>query len=160
MQPELTQSTQRSSSPTVSPGHNQSDHHGRHQQDHRASEHLPSGDSGREEHRSAHRPATKAAARAARGPEVSDPSVTRLSSASPSQSRSPVDRISEHENATSYTPKKKHGGPSFTVVQKIRNAGSKQCVVTDFPNGEYLGRRTTQPLLISYQRSSHISYHI
>ena len=160
MQPALTQSTQRSSSPTLSPRHNQSNNHGCHQQDHRASAHLPPGDSGGEERRCAHRPATKAAALAARGSDVSDHSVTRLTSASPPQSSSPVDRISEHENAASYTAKKRHGGPSFTVVQRIRNAGSKQCVLTDLPNGENLGLSTIQPVLISYQRSSHMSSHI
>ena len=160
MQPELTLSTQRNSPPTASPAQDQSNHHGRHQQDHYASEHLLPGESGGEERRSTHWPASTAAASATRGHSVSDSTVTRLSSASPPQSRSPVDRISEHENATSYTPRKKHDGPSFTVVQRIRKAGSNQCVITDFPNGENRGRRATQPLLISHQRSSHISYHI
>ena len=146
MQPEPTQVTQKSSSPKVSPDHHQSNHHGRQQQDHHALGSLHSGESGGEDHRSTHRPATTAAPPALLGSPVSEHSVARLSSASPPHSRSPVNRISEHEKARPYTPKTKHGGPSFTVVQRSRKSGGPgQCAITGFPNGKNNGKASFRP---------------
>lgn len=136
MQPEPTRSTQKSSSPKASPDPNPSNHHGRHEQDKHALGDLPSGESGGEDHSSAHRLATTAARPAVRGSLASEPSAARLNSASPPHSRSPVSRISEHEKASSYMPRKKHGGPSFTVVQRRRTPEHEHCTITDFPNGE------------------------
>lgn len=136
MQPEPTRLTQKSSSSNSSPDPNQPNHHGRHEHDQHALGDLLSGESGGEDHSSAHRPATTAARPAVRGSPVSEPSATRLNSVSPPHSRSPVSRISEHEKASSYLPRKKHNGPSFTVVQRRRIPGPGNCTITDFPNGE------------------------
>ncbi len=136
MQPEPTQLTQKSSSSTASSEPNQPDHHGRHEHNQHALGDLPSGESGGEDRGSAHPPATTAARPAVRGSPVSEPSDARLNSVSPPHSRSPVSRISDHERASSYSPKKKHGGPSFTVVQRRRIPGSEHCTITDFPNGQ------------------------
>lgn len=48
---------------------------------------------------------------------------------------SPVDRIAEHENASSYLPKKRGQGPAFAVIQRGRNVTTGQVVLADFPNG-------------------------
>lgn len=136
MQPEPTRLTQKSSSPNASPDPSQLSHHGRQEHDQHALGDLPSGESGSEDSSSAHRPGRTAAPPALRGSPVPEPSPARLSSVSPPHSRSPVSRISDHEKASSYIPRKKHSGPSFTVVQRRRVSGPEHCTITEFPNGE------------------------
>ncbi len=48
---------------------------------------------------------------------------------------SPVDRIAEHEKASSYLPKRRNQGPAFAVIQRGRNATTGQVALADFPNG-------------------------
>lgn len=49
--------------------------------------------------------------------------------------RSPVDRIADHEKASSYLPKIRSQGPAFAVIQRGRNATIGQLALADFPNG-------------------------
>lgn len=144
MQPEPTPITQKSS--TSDPQDNpQSLHHGRQQQDHHAPGNLSSEESEGRDQRSTHRPAATAIPSPGRGSPRSDRSTSRLSSVSPPHSRSPGERIAEHEKATSYISRKKHGGPSFTVVQKSKNAGPSQGSVMDFPNGNINNQNPSCP---------------
>jgi hypothetical protein len=48
---------------------------------------------------------------------------------------SPVDRIDEHEKASSYSPSRRNRGPAFAVIQRGRNATIGQVALADFPNG-------------------------
>lgn len=75
--------------------------------------------------------------------EGSESSLGRLSAFRP-LSRSPVDRISEHEKAlTNITTKKKRGRVAFTVVQRSRKPDSPETAIVDFPNGLLIRSRTT-----------------
>ncbi len=70
--------------------------------------------------------------------EVSSGSRERPSrwlSASRTQGRSPVDRISDHEKALTRSAKKNRGGPAFTVVPRSSQPLSNQVNIADFPNG-------------------------
>ena len=59
----------------------------------------------------------------------------RLSPPSRPQTRSPIDRIAEHEKGLIYGPKKRNQAPGFTVVQRGKKPSSRQSVLTGFPNG-------------------------
>lgn len=162
MQPEPLQATQKSSSPDVTRNQPQPIQHGLNQQADSARSDLPRGESGGEKHRSIHHAATTAAAPAVHSSPIHEPPVSRLSSASPPHSRSPVDRIAEHEKATSYSPRKKQDGPSFTVVQRSRKFGSTQCFITDFPNGENHRRAEDQSYFaeVAVEVLTHILSHL
>ncbi|KAL2044323.1 hypothetical protein N7G274_003028 [Stereocaulon virgatum] len=58
----------------------------------------------------------------------------RLSPPSRPQTRSPSDRIAEHEKGLIYRPKKRNQAPGFTVIQRGKKSSSGQSVLTDFPN--------------------------
>ena len=62
-------------------------------------------------------------------------SLRRLSPPSRPQTRSPVDKIVEHEKALPKLPKRKKEGPSFTVVRGGREPASDRIAFVDFPNG-------------------------
>ncbi len=67
--------------------------------------------------------------------EGSERPLRRLSPPSRPHTRSPVDRIAEHERALPYMQKKKNQGPSFTVIQGGKKSGTCQFGIADFPNG-------------------------
>ncbi|KAL8937987.1 MAG: hypothetical protein Q9211_003420 [Gyalolechia sp. 1 TL-2023] len=63
-------------------------------------------------------------------------SQRRLSSTSSRSSKrtgSPVDRITEHEEAVVTSPKRKNEGPAFTIIRR-KASGSQRINLTDFPN--------------------------
>ena len=67
----------------------------------------------------------------------SPPSHAILRGLSPSNGSSPVvrNRITEYENATSTSPRRRHEGPAFEVVKSTRQPGDKRSPITDLPNG-------------------------
>ena len=69
--------------------------------------------------------------------DLAERSSQRLSSTSPSPTRSQGERIIEYEKATRYSSKKRRGGLGFTVVQRNRTQHSDQSSIFDFPNGMY-----------------------
>lgn len=142
MQPEPIKVTQKSSSLNLSQDASSTSNHGHHGQEPHASGSLPSGASGGDRWQSPDK--TQAASGCvARGPSPGDPSIARLRSVSPPQPRSPGERIAEHERASTYSIKKRHEGPAFTVVHRRKMSSSGQCSITDFPNGWYLDSCTS-----------------
>ena len=75
----------------------------------------------------------------------SDRSLGRLS-ASCFHTGSPKDRISEHEKALTRSSKKNRGGPTFTVVAKIKKPTHSGPAIANFPNGK---APTPNSLLVS-----------
>lgn len=53
-----------------------------------------------------------------------------------SPSQLPVDRISEHEKALAYTPRRRNEGPKFVVIPGTMAKTKGEINITDFPNGE------------------------
>lgn len=84
-------------------------------------------------------PTNKAESAAAAATAYSDTGVEpfeRLNSTLPfRRTGSPVDRIFEHERASTYPYRRRNEGPSFTVVQGAEKRKSDRINLTDFPNG-------------------------
>lgn len=47
----------------------------------------------------------------------------------------PIDRISEHENALAYTPRKRNEGPRFLITPGNMAKPRGKITITDLPNG-------------------------
>ena len=69
------------------------------------------------------------------------------------KSRSPVDRIIEHEKDLTYVSKKRNEARTFTVVQRGKMLCSAQLAIGDFPNGPHSTPASSRQWLISLQRS-------
>ena len=91
-----------------------------------------------------------AAAEQAPGSE-SPPSHAVLRGLSPPNGSSPVvrNRITEYENATSTSPRRRHEGPAFEVVKSTRQPGDKRSPIADLPNGTLTACYGSRVLLIS-----------
>ena len=63
--------------------------------------------------------------------------MRRLSPPPRQKSKSPVDRIVEHEKDLSYIPKRRVESRTFTIVQRAKHLGSPRVAIDDFPNGSY-----------------------
>lgn len=79
--------------------------------------------------------------------------LRRLSPPSKQKSRSPVDRIIEHEKDLTKLSKKRNEGRTFTVVQRGKMLGSAQLAIGDFPNGPHSTPASLRQWLILLQRS-------
>ena len=134
MQPEPTKVTQKSSSLNHPQDASTTSHHGLPELDPHASGSLHTGTSEGEYRRAAAEPES-ASAGAATTPPPTEPSIARLRSVSPPQPRSPGERIAEHERASTYSSKKRHEGPAFTVVHRQKASSPGQISIMNFPNG-------------------------
>lgn len=126
---------------------NQSRQHGLHEHD------LPPRQLRTEEGRSNPRRTAgsqrSSATSAAGSDDAGERPLRRLSPPSKHKSASPVDRISDHERASAYLPRKRKEGRVFTVVQRKKNASSGQVDLVDFPNGLLPALQDWQPLTSS-----------
>lgn len=64
--------------------------------------------------------------------------LRRLSPPSRPHTRSPVERVEEHEKASTKSPKRRNEGPAFTVVPKDKKSTYDRIAIADFPNGPLL----------------------
>lgn len=62
-------------------------------------------------------------------------SLRRMRSDSSPRTRSPVDRISEYESATTVSPKRDGNGPGFRIVEKSKKTRDNRLLIATFPNG-------------------------
>jgi len=85
----------------------------------------------------------------------SPPSHPILRGLSPPNGSSPVvrNRITEYENATSTSPRRRHEGPAFEVVKSTRQPGDKRSPIADLPNGTLTACYGFRVLLISSRDS-------
>ena len=60
---------------------------------------------------------------------------------------SPVDKISEHERASSHYNKQKRGGLAFNVVSRTKKPSLNGGSIVDFPNGKSNQSRLIQPVV-------------
>ena len=134
MQPELNEDPQRSSLPQSSQVNNQDSQHGFHDSNERLSRQLHAGEGKAKPRRSASG-TTVSASSAGSSDDGREGPLRRLSPPSIQKSGSPVDRIIEYENDSTYQPKKRVEGRAFTVVQRGSSLGSAQTKIGDFPNG-------------------------
>lgn len=63
--------------------------------------------------------------------------LRRLSPPSRPHTRSPVDRVAEHEKASTKAPKRRTEGPAFTVIQRGKKPIYDRIAIADFPNGSF-----------------------
>lgn len=53
----------------------------------------------------------------------------------PRHKKPPSDRVSEHEKALSYTPRRRNEGPRFVVIPRKMAKSPDEINIIDFPNG-------------------------
>ena len=134
MQPELNEDFQRRLLPQSSQVTDQDSQHGFHDSDERLSRQLHAGEGKAKPRRSASG-TTLSASSAGSSDDGGGRPLRRLSPPSRQKSGSPVDRIIEYENYSTYLPKKRVERRAFTVVQRGSSLGSAQTTIGDFPNG-------------------------
>ena len=134
MQPELNEDFQRRLLPQSSQVTNQDSQHGFHDSDERLTRQLHAGEWKAKPRRSASG-TTLSASSAGSSDDGREGPLRRLSPPSRQKSGSPVDRIIEYENHSTYLPKKRVEGRAFTVAQRGSSLGSAQTTIGDFPNG-------------------------
>lgn len=134
MQPELNEDSQRSLLPQSSQENNRDSQHGFQDSNERLSRQLHAGEEKAKPRRSASG-TTLSASSAGSPDEGREGPLRRVSPPLRQESGSPVDRIIEHENYSSYLPKKRVERRAFTTVQRGSSLGSAQTTIGDFPNG-------------------------
>ena len=134
MQPELNEDSQRNLLPQSSQVNNQDSQHGFHDSNERLPRQLHVGEGKAKPPRSASG-TTLSACSAGSSDNGGEGPLRRLSPPSRQESVSPVDRIIEYENYSTYQPKKRVEGCAFTVGQRGSSLGSTQTKIADFPNG-------------------------
>ena len=82
--------------------------------------------------------------------DVADSSVDGLN-IPPRKTGSPVDKILEHERASSHSIKKKRGGLAFTVVSRNTKPNPIGGSIVDFPNGKSNQSHQSQWLLMQFR---------
>lgn len=136
MQPEPNETSQKISLLKSSQEDTQDSQHGLHGSDEHLSCQLYAGQGRAKPWRSASD--TSSSASSAGSPDnARERPLRRLSPPPKQKSRSPVDRIIEHEKDLSYLPNKRIESRTFTVVQRGKNLGSNQVAIEDFPNGSH-----------------------
>lgn len=152
MQPVPNETSQKSSLPQNSQENTQDSQYGFHDSDQHLSRQLYAGEGRAKTRRSASNTSSSASSVGSSGDARERP-LRRLSPLSRQKNGSPVDRIIEHEKDLTYLPKKRVEGRTFTVVQRVKNLGSAQVAIGDFPNGPYSTPALLRQWLILLQRS-------
>ena len=134
MQPELNEDSQRIVLPQSSQENTQDSQHGFQDSNRGLSRQLHAAEGKAKPRRSA-TGTTLSASSAASSDDGREGPLRRLSPPSRQKSGSPVDRIIEHENYSTYLPKKRVEGRAFTAVQRGSSLGSAQTTIGGFPNG-------------------------
>ena len=136
MQPKPNESSQNTSLPESPQRTTQDSQHGLHESDEHLSSQRYAGPGKEKLRRSASKRSSSASSTRSCNDARERP-LRRLSPPPRQKSRSPVDRIIEHENNLSYTRNKRAESRAFTVVQRGKYLGSTQVAIDDFPNGLY-----------------------
>lgn len=152
MQPEPNETSQKISLPQSSQENTRDSQHGFHDSDEHLSRQLHAGE-GRAKPRHSASSTSSSASSAGSSDDARERPLRRLSPPSRQKSRSPVDRIIEHEKDLTYLSKKRIGGRTFTVIQSGKNLGSAQVAIGDFPNGPHSTSASLRQWLILLQRS-------
>lgn len=152
MQPESNNNSQNISLPQSSQENTQDSQYGFYDSDEHLPRQLHAGEGWANPRRSASNTSSSASSAGSSAGARERP-LQRLSPPLRQKSRSPVDRIIEHEKDRTYLPKKRIEGRTFTVVQKGKNLGSAQVAIGDFPNGPHSPFTSLQQWLILLQRS-------
>lgn len=79
---------------------------------------------------------------------VEGPNSDRLSNLVTPRNKSPVDRIIEHENSSTPSPRTRWRGPEFRIIPRTSKPASGSTKLSDFPNGKspfgaYIGASLT-----------------
>lgn len=152
MQPEPNETSQNISLPQSSQENTRDSQHGFHESDVHPSPQLRAGE-GRAKPRRPASNTSPSASSAGSSDDARERPLRRLSPPSRQKSRSPVDRIIEHEKDLTYLPKKRAEERTFTVVQRGKNLSSAQVAIGDFPNGPHSTFALLRQWLILQQRS-------
>lgn len=151
MQPEPNETPQKISLSRSSQENTQDTQHGCHESDKHLSRQLHAGQGRANPPRSGSNTSSSASS-AETSNDARERPLRRLSPHLRQKSRSPVDRIIEHEKDLSYLPNKKIESRTFTVIQRFKNLSSPQVAIEDFPNGSHTPFTLLRQWLMSLQR--------
>ena len=152
MQPESNETPQTLSLPKSSQESTEDTQHGFYESDEHLPRQLHAGQGRAKPRRSASSTSSSALSTGSFN-DARERSVRRLSPSQRQKSRSPVDRIIEHEKNLSYLPNKRIESRTFTVIQRGNSPGSAQVAIENFPNGSHTTFASLRRWLISLQRS-------
>ncbi|KAL9043494.1 MAG: hypothetical protein Q9214_003322 [Letrouitia sp. 1 TL-2023] len=133
MQSEPTGVTQKTSSLDLVPDQTDSTHHGHDGTVQPASRRPCAGGAYGSSPQSSYDPAVFADASAVDG-ELEERTSRQISPGLSSRTGSPVDRIIEHELAFASSPRKRHQGPTFSIIPSQRVSSNQPARLIDFPN--------------------------
>ena len=137
MQPEPNENSQNNSLPKSSPSTTQDSQHGYHEPDEHLSRQRYAGEGREHPQRSASNTSSSTLSTTRSSNDARERPLRRLSPPPRQKSRSPVDRIVEHEKDLSYIPNRRIESRTFTIVQRGKHLGSPRVAIDDFPNGSY-----------------------
>ena len=151
MQPEPNETPQKISLSRSSQENSQETQHGCHESDEHLSRQLHAGQGRAKSPRSGSNTSSSASS-AGSSNDARERPLRRLSPHLRQKSRSPVDRIIEHEKDLSYLPNKKIESRTFTVIQRGKNLSFAQVTIEDFPNGSHTTFTSLRQWLMFLQR--------
>ena len=137
MQPEPNETSQTNSLPKSSQSTNQDSQYGFHEPDEHISRQRHAGQGRAKPQRSASNTSSSASSTTRSSNDARERPLRRLSPPPRQKSRSPVDRIVEHEKDLSYIANRRVESRTFTIVQRGKHLGSPRVAIDDFPNGSY-----------------------